>query len=165
MDPCAELTLRLVRIAQEALEPSSSLVDWCILPGQQRATWREAADRLGKAAKPVLVAPILEPGCLAFWSVDGQTRDFRQQLERELSNQQTVLTARLDGLRLSVPCFVETPDAAFRVTLADFHRWAREYCLHSVGIGIQRSAADTARIVVRRPGGHRAPVGWIPPTV
>ncbi len=163
MDPCAELTLRLIRIAQEALEPNSSLVDWLILPIQQRADWREAARYLAAMTKPALVAPILEPGCLAVWSVHEGTPRMQHAFEEELRSQREFLTQRLAALCLADPGFVETPDGAFRITVSDLHRWTQEYCLHSVGIGIARSAPDTARLLVCRPGGGRPPVGWIPP--
>lgn len=131
MDPCAELTLRLLRIAQEALEPNSSLVDWMILPLLRRADWHQAAQYLTAATKPVLVAPILEPGCFALWSIHEESPGSQRAFELELDEQRRFLTGRLDSLCLTTPGFVETP--------------------------------DTARVLVRRPGGGRPPVGWIPP--
>lgn len=160
MDTRAELTLRLVRIAQEALQPHSSLVDWMLFPHYRHARWTDARQLLATAAKPVLVVPLLEPGCLSFWSARDLTPDARRQLEDELANQRQYFASRLDGYALTRPAFVESPDGAYRLPLSDFRKWTAEYCI-PIGLSMTKSAPDTARILVRPPGGHRQPVGWI----
>ncbi len=162
MDTRAELTLRLVRIAQEALQPRSSLVDWMLYPHYRRASWTDARQLLATAAKPVLVAPLVEPGCLAFWGASDLSADARRSVDAEIANQRDYFTSRIAALALTAPSFVESPDAIFRLPLADFEDWSAEYCI-PVGFGVTRSAADTARVLVRLPGGHAPPVGWIPP--
>lgn len=140
------------------------MVDWLLLPQQQRSDWREAARCLAAAAKPLLVVPLLEPGCLAISSFDELAPEMKRTLQHELGNQRGFLMERLDAMCLAEPGFVETPDGILRISISDLHRWADEYCLQSVGLGIAKSAPDSARILVRRPGGGREPVGWIPPT-
>jgi hypothetical protein len=83
MDACAELTLRLVRAGQEALNPRSSMVDWVFFPENQHATWAQAREILTGAAKPLIVVPLLEPGHIAIWSVGALQPQHHSALERE----------------------------------------------------------------------------------
>ena len=161
MDACAELTLRLARAAQEALNPRSSLVDWFFFPTHRRRNWSDAAKELAGARKPAVVAPLLEPGSIALWSLDELPSLDRSRVEREFANQRDYLSGKLESLNLKDEDHVETPDGEFRIVVADFRRWAAEYSI-AVGIGMAASPNPrTGRILIRPPGGGGPPVGWV----
>jgi hypothetical protein len=162
MDVCAELTLRLVRAAQEALNPLSSMLDWVFFPEHQHATWSQAREILAEAPKPLIVAPMLESGSVAIWSVSALQPQHRTVSEREFANQCEYFNEKLTAFALDDTDQVETPDGTFTITVAEFREWATQY---AVFIGISMTATPMARrcrILVRPPGGGR-PVGWIDP--
>lgn len=163
MDPCAELTLRIVRAAQEALAPRSSAVDWLLLPEHRRATWPETRELLAAAPKPLIVAPLVEPGWLAFWSAAVLAPADRELLNREFANQREYFAEKLGAIRLNEDGCVETPDGEFDVPVAAFRRWTDEYTV-AAGIGMSRSSKpNRARVLIRLPGGGGPPVGWFDP--
>ena len=158
-DTCAELTLRILRAGQEALNPLSSMIDWIFFPEGKHTTWSEAREILAAASKPLIVAPLLESGSLAIWSASALPKQ-RASLERDFANQRQYFNEKLAVLGLSDSDFVETPDGGFTVTVAEFRRWATEYAVH-VAIGmIASTVLRTARLTIRPPGGGR-PIGWI----
>ena len=160
MDACAELTLRLVRAGQEALNPRNSLLDWVFFPEHQHATWSQAREILTAAGKPLIVAPLLESGSVAIWSISALQAQHRTALEREFANQCQYFSEKLAALALDDTDQIETPDGDFTLTVAEFRQWATQYTV-SVGIGMTASpVARTGRILIRPPGGGR-PVGWI----
>jgi hypothetical protein len=162
MDACAELTLRLVRAAQESLNPVSSMVDWVFLPEHQRATWSQAREILTGAAKPLIVAPMLESGSLAIWSIGALEPQHRTTCEREFANQCQYFNEKLAALALDDADQIETPDETFALAVAEFRQWATQY---AVFVGISMTATPVAhrgRILIRPPGGGR-PIGWIEP--
>ncbi|HEV7387017.1 MAG TPA: hypothetical protein VGN73_00265, partial [Gemmatimonadaceae bacterium] len=160
MDACAELTLRLVRAGQEALNPLSSMVDWVFFPDHQHATWSQAREILTGAVKPLLVAPLLESGSVAIWSVGEFQPQHRAVAEREFANQCQYFDQKLAGLALGDTDQIETPDGTFTLTVAELRQWATEYAV-AVGIGMTASpVAGRGRILIRPPGGGR-PVGSI----
>ena len=160
MDTCAELTLRLVRAGQEALSPLTSMADWDFYPEYQRATWAHAREILATADKPLIVAPLLESGQVAIWSISALQPQHRAAAESEFANQCLYLNEKLAALGLEDTDRVETPDGEFALTVAEFRQWATQYAVF-VGIGMTASlVAGRGRILVRPPGGGR-PVGWI----
>jgi hypothetical protein len=163
MDPCAELTLRLVRNGQEALKPLSSLSNWLLLPDHRELTWDQAGELLTAARKPVIVAALLEPGAIAFWSLDSLRQESVRAMDREFANQRQYFSDKLEALGLTGDDRVETPDGEFQLSVADFRRWGTEYTV-TVGIGLSKSPrARTARVLLRPPGGGGPPVGWVDP--
>lgn len=163
MDACAELTLRLVRAGQEALNPCSSMVDWDFFPAHQHATWSQARKILSGAAKPLIVAPLLESGSVAIWSVGALEAQHRTIFERELANQCEYFNGKLASLALEDTDQIETPDGTFTLTVAELRQWATQY---TVLVGISVTATPVrrrGRIIIRPPGGGRPPVGWIDP--
>jgi hypothetical protein len=127
MDACAELTLRLVRTGQEALNPRSSLLDWVFFPEHQHATWSQAREILTAAGKPLIVAPLLESGSVAIWSISALQSQHRAALEREFANQCQYFSEKLAALTLDDTDHVETPDGGFTVTVAELRQWATQY--------------------------------------
>jgi hypothetical protein len=165
MDTCAELTLRILRLSQEALNPLSSMVGWCFLPEHRRTTWSDARDILSASPKPLLVAPLVEPGYLVVWSLESVSSRERGVWEREFANQCEYFSEKLESLGLADADSVTlaAPEGDFRISVADFRRWPKEYAI-PVGISLTKSSAThTARILVRPPGGGR-PLGLEPPS-
>lgn len=161
VDGCAEFTLRLVRAGQEALSPRSSLRNWFFLPEPREASWSEAREILAGAAKPLIVAPLLEPGCIAIWSVSTIEPARRARVDHELANQCAYWDEKLAVAKLDDTDHIETPDGLFTLTVAEFRRWAAEYAV-SIGIGMGASPlAGTGRIHIMLPGGGGPPVGWV----
>jgi hypothetical protein len=161
LDPCAELTLRIVRMSQEALNPLSSLADWCFLPENRHARWADAREILSRSPKPTLIAPLVEPGMIVVWSLDSVQADVRQNWEREFANQCEYFDEKLKafGLGDADGVTLTGPTGEYRITVADFGRWARDYAIPVAAIGLKKSsAAHEARILIRPPGGGR-PLG------
>lgn len=164
MDPCAELTLRLIRTGQEALDPRSSLVGWVLFPEMKQVSWSEARDALTSAPKPVLVAALIEPGAMALWGTDALGQQGRAALESQIRNQSAYYDAKLSALSLGGSDAIETPDGEFRLSVAEFTRWTCEYCTTVIGVGLESSPSPgTGRLLVRRPGGHQPPIGLVEP--
>ena len=69
MDLCAELTLQVLRFVQQPVDPPSSPREWVFVPEGRRAGWIEARQLLANAAKPLMVAALLEPGMIGSWGV------------------------------------------------------------------------------------------------
>jgi|CXWL01.1.fsa_nt_gi hypothetical protein len=165
MDPAAELTLRLIRAGQEALDPKSSLLGWTVFPEIRHLSWVETRNLLAEAPKPLLVAALIEPGVLAYWKAAELDAPSHQSLDDQISNQCAYFDSKLELPGLALVDEVETPDQTFRLSVADFRRWVREYCISTVGIGMSTSPRQrTARLHVRRPGGHQPPIGWEDPS-
>lgn len=164
MDLCAELTLRLLRAGQEALNPRSSDIGWVFFPEQRPVGWAEAGDRIEAVPKPAIIAALLESGWVAVSSLERLAADHRSDLEREFANQVQYFSDKLAALALTDHDFIETPDGEFRLSVAEFKRWVREYSVPPIGIGLALSPVPhTGRLLVRPPGGHQAPLGWIAP--
>jgi hypothetical protein len=164
MDDCAELTLRVVRFAQERRDLKSSLVHWHFFPGSRRATWSEAREILSGAPKPVIVAALLEPGTLALWHLDDFDAAERDALEYEFANQQAYINEKVTLLGLSDAdsVILDASGGVFQMTVAEFKRWTKEYAT-SLGITLKRSPdAHIGRILIRPPGGGGPPLGRDP---
>jgi hypothetical protein len=161
MDACAELTLRIIRLAQEHDNLTRTSVDWHFFPGERHAPWAAARDILSATAKPAIVAALVEPGALAVWSVGEMHPPERESCERAFANQIAYFgeKLRLLGLDDGGSIALTTPAGEFTMTVADFRRWMSEYAI-SVGVSLDRSSVPgTGRILVRPPGGGRRPIG------
>lgn len=161
MDIGAELTLQIVRLVQERQDPPRSPASWSIWPAGGRATWAEARAILSAAPKPLLVAPLIEPGVLGMWTLESVGSAMRTKLAREFANQVQYFTAKLETIGIGLEdrmCFEPaTPPLSMRVS--DFLSWASEYAI-GVGISVDLSSQPgMGRIVVRPPGGGGPPMG------
>ena len=162
MDCCAELTLRMVRLAQEALQPLSSASGWLFFPEQQPIRWSQARDRLTSAQKPLIVAAMLEPGSLLAWSVKERPAPEQVASALEFENQREYFDQKLGSLGLQETNELTLAGTAgtCRIPVAEFRRWYAEYALPDVGIFMMPSANRSAGwLLVRRPGGGE-PVGY-----
>jgi len=160
MDACAELTLRIVRLVQEHHNPRSSLAYWFFFPEFRKATWTEAREILTAAPKPLLVAPLMESGALATWSISRLESDQRVAAEQQFANQQEYFSEKLRPLQLGDADSIrlDTPAGNLDLLLPDFQRWVRDYAI-SVGISVNRdSDSRVGRLIIRPPGGGR-PLG------
>jgi hypothetical protein len=160
MDVCAEFTLRIVRAAQESLGPRSSMLNWDFFPEHRHVTWADARAILTAADKPLIVAPLLESGSVAIWSLSALQSRHRAAIEGEFANQRQYFDEKLAALGLEDTGRVETPDGEFTLTVAELRQWAIQYTV-PVGIGMTASPTPRmGRMIIRPPGGGR-PAGWI----
>ena len=161
VDVCAELTLRIVRMSQEALNPLSSLADWWFLPENRHARWAEAREIFSESPKPILIAPLVEPGMIVVWTLDSVQADVRQNWEREFANQCQYFDEKLKGFGLSDADAVtlEGPAGEYKISVADFRRWAKEYAIPVAAIGMRKSSTPRAGKIIIRPPGGGPPLG------
>jgi hypothetical protein len=165
VDPCAELTLRLIRTGQEALGPMTSRVGWTFYPELKSASWAEARDILAAVPKPAIVAAIVEPGMLALWSMDALGERGRDALAYQIRNQCAYYDEKLTAVGVDATGEIETPDGDFRLSVAAFRQWAQDYCIAGIGIGMEPGPTpQTGRLLVRPPGGSRPFIGSIEST-
>jgi hypothetical protein len=158
MTTSADLTLLILRLIQGA--PRPPVGEWYFVPAFVEATREQAYALLEAAEKPVLVAPLIEPGCVGLWSFASLEASARSAAERERARRTEYFEAKLglwtegvDAVRL------QEGDSDLRVDLVTFRSWLREYYV-AVGHGLERDA-DTrvARLTVRPPGGNQRPIG------
>jgi hypothetical protein len=164
MDIGAELTLQIARLVHERTDPPRSPAFWSILPDVGRATWPEARSILSAASKPLLVAPLIEPGSLGLWTFNAMEGKSRSVLTRETANQVQYFTEKLRVFELGDSDCIRFEPATpmFEISVRDFLQWAREYSI-SVGISIVKvPQARVGRLIVRPPGGGAAPLGMEP---
>jgi hypothetical protein len=161
MDRGAELTLQIARLLQQRADATRSPVGWSFWPQGGRATWEEARAFLAAAAKPVLVAPLVEPGALGVFTLDQFPEPVQRQMASQFANQLGYYTEKLEHLGLGDGASLRfepgTPECVLSVS--EFMQWARDYAI-GVGISIARGPdAGVGRIIVRPPGGGRPPLG------
>jgi hypothetical protein len=134
------------------------MLDWVFFPEHQHATWSQARQILTGAAKPLIVAPLLESGSVAIWSVSALEPQHRTLLQGEFANQVQYFNEKLAALALNDTDQIETPDGTFTLTVRELRQWATEYTV-PIGIGMTASpVVRRGRILIRPPGGGR-PVG------
>jgi hypothetical protein len=139
------------------------MIDWDFYPEHYHATWAQAREVLTAAVKPLIVAPLLESGSVAIWSIGSLNPEHLAKTEREFDNQRRYFDEKVEVLKLCDSDRIETPDGSFALSVGDFKQWAADYAL-LVGVGMGPSPVPrTGRIHIRPPGGCRPPVGlWSP---
>ncbi len=154
----ADLTLLILRLPQGP--PRPPLKEWFLFPSFVSASPERAREFLEAAGKPVLVAPLIEPGCIGLWSFSELAPGVRASAKRELANRREYFEAKLSAWRDGIDAVrLKEGDADLRVDFATFRTWTREYYV-AVGHGIERDAdARVARLIVRPPGGAKVPIG------
>ena len=162
-DTCADFVLHLARLQQEHLRPTSSLVGWVFLPAFREATWSQARELLAAAPKPLVVAPLVEPGYLAVWNLDGVEPDRRATIESLFANQVEYFTEKLKicGLGQTAVMRLSTPTVTLSISAADFRRWFHEYTVFGVTVA-KTGDPGVGRVLIRPPGGGGPPLGLDP---
>lgn len=164
MDASAELTLRILRTVQEHRGAVASEANWTFVPDGRRVPWAEARELLAAMPKPVIVAPLTEPGYLSVWVLDRLSDQERTMGVKSMANQKEYYLSKLETCALGDAGVIELVVPTGRLTLSvpEFDRWSKEYVL-SVGVTLNATATPgLARILIRPPGGSAAPIGWEP---
>ena len=166
MNVQAELTLQIARLVQPRNQrrTPAGLMFW---PDGFRVTWAEANAFLADAPKPVIVAPLVEPGLLGLWSQADISAARKDAFAAELANQRQYYEEKLHALGLGPQDLIHaewtTPEQT--VTVNDFLRWADDYVM-PVPISLERSDESGAvRLIVSPPGGGAPPLGRRPSDV
>lgn len=160
MNVCAELTLRIVRAVQEHHQPPNSMVGWFVVPDFEPMQWPEMRERLTSEAKPLVVAPLVEPGYLSLWPMSALPTEQRDAVAKHLENQQRYFAAKLQQHSLGDADAVRfgTESSDMTMSVPELLRWLGEY---AIATGLSLRATDDPRvgqIVLRPPGGGRPPV-------
>ena len=157
MNTGAELTLQIVRLVQAHARRDVSQVPqlWTFWPRGECLEWEGARGLLTRLAKPVLVAPLLEPGMLGLWSINTFDEAHKQVVGRQISNQVQYYADKLTALNVEQGLVrFGSGTSAYEMTRDEFLQWATEYAL-DVGISLGASTdAGVARILVRTSSGN-----------
>lgn len=159
MNTGAELTLQIVRLAQSHASGDVARARplWLFWPHGERRDWEGARELLGHLAKPVLVAPLVEPGMLGLWTVDMLDAAHRPAVERQISNQVQYFADKLAALKISQgPVRFGSDTSAYEMTRDEFLQWATEHMIN-LGLSLQRSADGSAARVLVLPSRGGAP--------
>jgi hypothetical protein len=170
MDICAELTLRIVALAQADRQSRRSTREWFFVPEFRHATWPEAQAILAEAPKPLVVAPLIEPGYVAIWPLHRIDEQHRSGAARNMANLEAYYGQKLAacGLSSTARLQLHTEDHDLELSTGDFQRWYREYAI-AVGVTVDKTdQVGIGRLLVRPPGGGAPPLGesrhWAPAT-
>jgi hypothetical protein len=159
-DISAELTLRVARFIQMPEAPPASPARWFFVPEFYSAPWDEALALLTAAPKPLIIAPLPDPGFLGTWYVGALTGVHRERVDHQLQNQQAFFASQLEGLSLTDTDTIVFDSGADETTIdvSAFRSWLRDYTV-CAGSTLHRhtTAPRTAALLVRRPHG-----GWSP---
>ncbi len=159
MDVCAELTLRLLHLAQH--EDADAPPHWCAFPAFRVLTRSEASALLSEAPKPLVVAPLVEPGYFGIWPVAALGTPQRERAERELANRIEYFDAKVRLLKLGPSAVVKLIPGGdvLEIPLPEFLRWVREY-YPIVGTSLLPGTHEgAATMIIRRAGGGKPPLG------
>ena len=161
MDTGAELTLQIGRLVQShACGDVAPTPDaWLFWPRGDRLDWEGARGLLSRLTKPLLIAPLLEPGMLGLWTLDTIDEAHRQVVGQEISNQVQYYADKLTALSTqSAVVRFGSGTAAYQMTRDEFLHWAAEYAIN-VGISLAASSDPGVAVVTVRPtGGGRPPL-------
>src|SRR5690348_4153001 len=135
MDICAELTLRIMELAQAARQSRHSTREWFFVPAFRHATWVEANAMLADAPKPVVVAPLIEPGYIAIWPLQRLDEEHRSRAAQHMANLDMYYGQKLAmcGLGSTARLQLRTEHDDLELSMVDFQRWYREYAI-AVGV-------------------------------
>ncbi len=161
MDLCAELTLHVLRFVQSPDDPPVSPAKWHFVPDGVQVAWPEARRLLRDAVKPIIVAPLAEPGMIGTWGVAALTGMARARAEHNLANQVNFLRgfAAEHGLRQDDSILFETAADRLVLSLAELDRWLHDYGIH-MGWTLSDQPAGECRarmLVLKHLGGPWSP--------
>ena len=125
---------------------------WVFTPDGVRGDWDTAAEHLAGAPKPLVVAPLQEPGMLGTWSVQALEGGARRRMEHEFENLREFVeecAAQFGLVDHSRVCFGSAAGVV-EITLAELRRWVREYAV-IIGLLLRRDPADEVTwLTIRR---------------
>ena len=130
MDFGAELTLQIVWRAQTHARPDGarSPESWLFWPRGERVDWEGARAMLGALPKPLLVAPLLEPGMLGLWTADALDEPCRQVVARGIANQVQYYADKLTAIGVEQgPVRFGSETSTYEMSREGFLDWAAEY--------------------------------------
>jgi hypothetical protein len=161
-DVRAELTLRIIRMAQERSTSCELNGAWTFVPDMRAVDWITGRQRLAAMSKPLLVGVLLCPGQLMTWPVAEIAEPHRAKLERERAILDEYFTEKLGvcGLGPSGAVRLEGGDAPLVLSRDEFMQWCREYLLLTVGLTARSTTeVDEARLVIYVPPEGSPPLG------
>ncbi len=163
----ADLTLHVSRLVQQAspARPVNS-PEWFLVPAFRPATWAEARALLTDAPKPLIVAPLVEPGLLGVWEVGRLKPEHRAAAERAIATQVAFHTERipLHGLSATDTLSLTAADGPFTMSVAEFIQWSREYATPA-GVSVTSTPGPGMGQILVRPAGGGGPPLEVPPAV
>lgn len=166
MDTGAEFTLQIARFAQDRFPTPRSAARWHLLPSSDASlTWAAARDVLAALPKPVMVAPLNDPGALGIWLPAHLEATQRAWLEYQLNNQMQYWREKLNICAVSNndPVVFEPATPALSLTAREFLHWASEYII-GVPVTMDKiSDGRGGRILIMPPGGDGPPLGMRDP--
>ena len=162
MDQAAELALHICRFVQMPLDSPSWPRDWAFVPGGDRRDRAETIKLLAAAPKPVVVAPLVEPGMLAMWSIAELSGEARRRVEHEFANQAGWVARLVTELHLSESAAVvfETASDRFILTVAELRGCFRDVAVIAGWMLVRGSSKDApTRLTIRKSNGVWSPGG------
>ena len=158
----AELALHIARFVQMPVGSADWPDHWVFVLRGGRRSRAEAIDLLAQCPKPLLVAPLVEPGMLALWTTDALAGDERRRIEHEFANQVEAVASRVSDLGLSEASRILCETAAGRadLTVADFRTCFRDFAVIA-GWSLIKGPDDAypGRLVIRKSAEHWSPGG------
>ena len=161
-DVRAELTLRILRMAQERSTTCELNGAWTFVPDMRFVDWSTARERLAALPKPLVVGALLGRGQLTTWPVEEIAEPHRAAIERERVILEEYFTEKLGvcGLGPEGRVRLEGGDTPLVLVRDEFMHWCREYLLLTVGL-TARSTTDVeeARLMIYVPPEGSPPLG------
>jgi len=160
----ARLAVAMAQFAQStpaSREAPSSPWRWQLVPDGRRFSYQELLDVLEDLPKPVCIAPAMNPGVLAVWTVEDVHPTQRDRILWELRNQATVLQERFAGVEIPDEASVrlELHGDAIDATLGDVRAFAAAFLHMGCGwrVAPPRAAGEPHRMTLLHIDGSRSP--------
>ena len=166
MDVGAELALRLARLVQLRTFAPDGFDAWFLVPNFRKVSWAEARDLLSAAPKPLIVAPLPDPGFLGIWPLSTVSETDIAGSRHHVANQVSYFRAKLTALGYTTKDHVTFADGGELLTLSvpEFLGWRAEYAVFAGTTVEHREEAGVAWLIVVRPR-PRAPEQETPQTL
>jgi hypothetical protein len=146
----AELTLQISRRVQAHARAELAEFPrlWSLWPRGERLDWDGTRALLDSLPKPLLVAPLLEPGMLGLWEHDPLDEQRRPIVRYGIKNQVQYYADKLAAIGAERGPVRFGPSASrYEMTRDEFLLWATEY---AINVGISLEPADDAGVALVR---------------
>ncbi|HEY4101200.1 MAG TPA: hypothetical protein VGM20_10015 [Gemmatimonadales bacterium] len=149
-----------MRFVQQPRDHPASPLEWIFAPHGRRERWAAAREHLSRAPKPLIAAPLAEPGMIALWNIGTFDDEQRVRAEQRFANQLQWLNKGITHLGLApTDLFLFETDAdQFELPVAELARWLGEYATMvpwTIGEGVD--TRRRARLMIRRSNGDWSP--------